>query len=117
MKSCTVLLSVVVLAFSAGAADAADEHGHMQVTRERVFNQLAIPIYGYRVVQEYPHDRASYTEGLVLEGGIVYESTGLYGKSKLRRWELRSGRTLNEVDLDARYFGEGLRSSAARRIN
>jgi glutamine cyclotransferase len=59
-------------------------------------------------VQEYPHDRASYTEGLVLEGGIVYESTGLYGKSKLRRWDLRSGRTLNEVDLDARYFGEGV---------
>ena len=89
-------------------ARGADEHGHVEVTRERVLGQTAIPVFGYRVVETYPHDRTSYTEGFTMADGIVYEGTGLYGKSKLRQWELRTGRVLNEVALDRRYFGEGV---------
>ena len=87
---------------------AADDRGHVQVTRERVVTQSVIPVYGYKIAQVHPHDRTSYTQGLVVESGVVYEGTGLYGQSKLRQWELRSGRILNEIDLDPNYFGEGI---------
>ena len=87
---------------------AADDRGHVQVTRERVVTQSVIPVYGYKIAQVHPHDRTSYTQGLVVESGVVYEGTGLYGQSKLRQWELRSGRILNEIDLDPHYFGEGI---------
>ena len=82
--------------------------GHAEVTRERVLRQSIVPIYGYRVAQKYPHDRMSYTEGLVIEGSSIYEGTGLYGQSKLLQWDLRTGRTLNSVDLEPHYFGEGI---------
>jgi glutamine cyclotransferase len=87
---------------------AMDDTGHVQVTRERVLRQSAIPIYTYKIAQVYPHDRTLYTQGLVVESGAVYEGTGLYGQSKLRHWELHSGRILNEIDLEPNYFGEGI---------
>jgi len=70
--------------------------------------QSAVPVYSYKIAQVYPHDRTSYTQGMVVENGSVYEGTGLYGRSKLRHWELRSGRILNEIDLEPHYFGEGI---------
>jgi glutamine cyclotransferase len=108
MQRCNVLLLFCVLALPAFNAGAADNGGHVQITRERVLGQSAIPVFNYKIAQVYPHDRASYTEGLVVTNGLVYEGTGLYGRSKLRQWELRSGRVLNEVDLDPHYFGEGV---------
>jgi glutamine cyclotransferase len=94
-----------------GLAEAATwppQTGHTGLTRERVLGQDAIPVYGYRIAQTYPHDRMSYTEGLVMAGGSIYEGTGLYGQSKLLQWDLRTGRILHQVDLDPRYFGEGI---------
>jgi glutamine cyclotransferase len=88
--------------------EAADERAHVELTRERVLGQSAIPVYGYKVVETYPHDRTSYTEGLLMVNGVMYEGTGLYGQSKVRRWDLRTGRVLDETKLDARYFGEGV---------
>lgn len=84
------------------------ETPHVQLTRARVLDQRAIPVLGYRVVGTHPHDTESYTEGLVYADGVIYEGTGLYGRSKLRAWDLESGRTLREVALDQRYFGEGI---------
>ena len=92
----------------AWTAQAADDGGHVQVSRARILDQASIPVYGYRVVQTYPHDRTSYTEGLLMVDGAVVEGTGLYGQSKVRRWDLRTGRGLNEVQLDPHYFGEGV---------
>ncbi|WP_295384610.1 glutaminyl-peptide cyclotransferase [uncultured Thiodictyon sp.] len=100
-----LLLSGVLL--SAGV-QAGGEHDHVELTPERVLNQTAIPVYGYRVVHTYPHDRTSYTEGLVMLNGTFYEGTGLYGQSKVRQWEPASGRILHEASLDSRYFGEGV---------
>jgi glutaminyl-peptide cyclotransferase len=101
------LLIVVGLLF-AGAVHAAGEHPHVEVTRNRIVKQTTIPVYGYKVVQAYPHDRTSYTEGLVLVDGTVFEGTGLYGQSKVRQWDLATGRVLKEASLDPRYFGEGV---------
>src|SRR3974377_1383972 len=48
----------------------------------------AAPISTFKVVNTYPHDRAAFTEGLVIDGGVLYESTGLNGQSSLRRVRL-----------------------------
>ena len=66
------------------------------------------PVFGYRVVASWPHDPRAYTEGLALAGGFLYESTGLNGRSSVRKVELRTGRVLSSVPLRRRHFGEGL---------
>lgn len=64
--------------------------------------------YAFRVLQEYPHDRNSYTQGLEYVDGYVYEGTGDYGTSYIRKVELESGKVLKHRDLDASLFGEGI---------
>jgi len=64
--------------------------------------------YTYRVVNVYPHDPGAFTQGLVFEAGQLYESTGLLGRSSLRRVALETGRVLQQHNLGAAYFGEGL---------
>jgi glutamine cyclotransferase len=62
----------------------------------------------YEVVNSYPHDRTSFTQGLLWQAGDLYESTGQYGQSKLRRLEFPSGKVLKETSLSPELFGEGL---------
>lgn len=61
-----------------------------------------------RVVAEYPHDPTSFTQGLLVHDGFLYESTGRHGRSLVRKMEPESGRVLAERRLDSRLFGEGL---------
>ncbi|MPY91329.1 MAG: glutaminyl-peptide cyclotransferase [Luteitalea sp.] len=60
------------------------------------------------VVNSYPHDPAAFTQGLLLEDGVLYESTGLEGRSSLRQVELETGRVLRRLDIPAPTFAEGL---------
>lgn len=62
----------------------------------------------YEIVNSYPHDSTSFTQGLLWRDGGFYESTGMYGQSKLRRLEFPSGKVLKEVSLTDDLFGEGL---------
>jgi glutamine cyclotransferase len=62
----------------------------------------------YQVVATYPHDRNAFTQGLVIDDGVMYEGTGLNGRSTLRRVDLASGSVLQSVALDQQYFGEGI---------
>ena len=71
-------------------------------------SQAAAAAYGYRVVNTYPHDSRAYTQGLVYRDGALYESTGLRGRSTLRKVRLETGEVLQEHRLEAKYFGEGL---------
>lgn len=64
--------------------------------------------YGYRVVREYAHDPAAYTQGLQYEDGWLYEGTGNYGTSSLRRVELETGEVVKIRNLDQSLFGEGI---------
>lgn len=70
----------------------------------------------YEVVNSYPHDPASFTQGLLWRGGGFYESTGQYGQSKLRRLEFPSGKVLKEISLPPELFGEGLALVEGRLI-
>ena len=67
-----------------------------------------VPVYGYTVVNRYPHDSTAFTQGLVFEDGFLYEGTGLYGSSSLRKVELETGNILKIRNLDSQYFGEGI---------
>ena len=67
-----------------------------------------VPVYTYKVVHTYPHDQDAYTQGLVFDGGFLYEGTGLLGQSTLRRVELETGAVLKSRALSPQYFGEGI---------
>lgn len=60
------------------------------------------------VQKSFPHDTSSFTEGLLIYNGALYESTGNYGRSKLLRVNLSTGKAEKEVKLDSAYFGEGI---------
>ena len=64
--------------------------------------------YTYNVVNVYPHDEAAFTQGLIFEDGFLYESTGLYGQSTLRRVELETGNITQLYALPNQFFGEGI---------
>ncbi|MDR0712268.1 MAG: glutaminyl-peptide cyclotransferase [Prevotellaceae bacterium] len=64
--------------------------------------------YGYTVENSYPHDERAYTQGLLLHRDVLYEGTGVYGQSAVRKVDLRSGELLQQKDLDGKYFGEGI---------
>jgi glutamine cyclotransferase len=64
--------------------------------------------YTYSVVNVYPHDSNAFTEGLVFDSGFLYEITGLYGNSTLRRVDLETGGVLQLLSLQPEYFGEGI---------
>ncbi len=64
--------------------------------------------YGFDIVNTFPHDTASFTEGLEFHDGVIYESDGLRGESSIRKADLRTGKPLLSVPLDDKYFGEGL---------
>ena len=61
-----------------------------------------------QVVQTYPHDPGAFTQGLVLTGGRLFESTGLEGRSSVREVELATGKVLRRLDVPAPVFAEGL---------
>lgn len=64
--------------------------------------------YGYRVIAAYPHDPSAFTQGLEYHDGFVYESTGRYGASSIRKVELETGRIVMQRRLPVDRFGEGL---------
>jgi glutamine cyclotransferase len=67
-----------------------------------------LPVYSYKVVATYPHDPQAFTQGLIFRGGFLYESTGLNGRSSVRKVELATGRVVHKADLPAEVFGEGM---------
>src|SRR5215813_1219066 len=99
-----VLVAAVIIGvalFGANRSSRSDENNNVvpDVRARRI---------DYEVVNSYPHDPTSFTQGLLWHDGGLYESTGQYGQSKLRRLEFPSGRVLKEVNLSRELFGEGL---------
>jgi len=77
------------------------------VDHARVYEQTAVPVYVYEIVKTFSHDTGDYTEGLFIHKDHLYEATGEFGKSKLKKSNLATGEVLCECCLDRRYFGEG----------
>ncbi len=64
--------------------------------------------YGFEVVNSFPHDEQSFTQGLQYQNGVMYESSGRYEKSQLKKVDLQTGKALQTVALDDKYFAEGM---------
>ncbi len=62
----------------------------------------------FKVVKTYPHSKGDFTEGFEFYKGYLYESTGLEGKSLIKKYDLATGKTAKEIALDKQYFGEGI---------
>jgi glutaminyl-peptide cyclotransferase len=73
--------------------------------------------YDARIVNTYPHDTTAFTEGLFYLDGQLYESTGLVGRSNIRRVRLEDGQVLQSVDLPPGPFGEGIVNSGDQIVS
>ncbi len=71
-------------------------------------NTASVPIYSIKVIRTIPHDTEAYTQGLFYHGEFLYESTGLYGRSSLRKLNPQNGEVVKQINFDSRYFCEGI---------
>ena len=69
-----------------------------------------------KVIRSFVHDPGAFAQGLVFHAGRLYESTGLAGKSSLRRIDPTTGAVEAQVSLDPRLFGEGLAVAEGRLV-
>ena len=74
----------------------------------RVLSSLAPKLLTYKIVNEYPHDINSYTQGLEFYDNRLFESTGLRGKSALKEIDYKSGKVIRNLPIDDAYFAEGI---------
>jgi len=95
--ACVILLALTLSACSTAPTQSSDIPGAAEA-----------PTFQVNVVRTYPHDSKAFTQGLVFHEGFLYESTGLWGASSLRKVHLETGEILQIHSLDPRFFGEGL---------
>ena len=77
-------------------------------TRVEMLSSIEPKILTYTVLNTYPHDTDSFTEGLEFYGDYLYESTGKNGTSYFRKTDYKTGKSLQQVNIDSKYFGEGI---------
>lgn len=82
--------------FLLGVATSALTHGKTPV------------VYQHEVVKAYSHDPLAFCQGLEFADGTLYEGTGKYGESSLRKVDLATGKVLQQVPLGKKFFGEGI---------
>jgi len=93
MKRLAALLALVLLGPAMAEEPAADE---------------AVPLDVAEMVKRYPHDPQAFTEGLFIDQGELWESTGMVGRSSVRKVDLASGKVLKSVKVPGPFFGEGI---------
>jgi len=71
-------------------------------------NLPPVPIFQTNILNSYPHDTSSFTEGFLVYKGFIYESTGPEGRSKLIKIDPATWKIVKEISLDKKYFGEGI---------
>lgn len=77
-------------------------------TSIEVVSSIEPKLLTYTILNTYPHDIQAYTQGLEFHNGILYESTGLYNRSSIRKTNHKTGEVLLKKELESNYFGEGL---------
>jgi len=73
-------------------------------------------VFGYEIVGEYPHDAGAFTQGLIYLDGFLYESTGITGRSALRKIQLETGEVIQQRAVNRRDYGEGLTEWRGRLV-
>ena len=74
----------------------------------RVLSSLTPKLFTYNIIDEYPHDINSYTQGLEFYNNRLFESIGLRGKSALKEIDYKSGKVIRNLPIDDAYFAEGI---------
>ena len=111
MRYSSRLLLIMLIAIFFAALEPAN--AEVQKSSSSVFLLTTkAPISNINIINIFPHDPESFTEGLVYHKGYLYESTGLNGKSTLRKIDIKSGKILQEFKLNQKYFAEGITISA-----
>lgn len=82
--------------------------GHGAIDWSQELAKKDVPLYTYQVIRSFPHDTRSFTEGLEFFQGVLYESSGLYGQSKLSKIDLANAQPIQQFFLPAQYFAEGI---------
>jgi glutamine cyclotransferase len=103
LKCSTVILGLVIC-FSFWHSDYLVAFTNSSYANEKIDT----PVFGYKIVITYPHDTNSFTQGLIFDKGVLYESTGLIGRSAVKIVDLKTGKTLKSHELPDNYFGEGI---------
>lgn len=71
-------------------------------------NKNEAPVYGYKIVNTFPHNTESFTQGLIMDDGVLYESTGLNGQSAIKIVDLKTGEVIKSRSMQDKFFGEGM---------
>lgn len=103
--SMTILLVLMIIVFQSCGVE--NENGSESSNEQSYTIPPAVNL-SYNLVQSYPHDTAAFTQGLEIYKGNFIESTGLIGRSSLRKVEIKSGQVLKLVPVDKDIFAEGL---------
>ncbi|MDR9400521.1 MAG: glutaminyl-peptide cyclotransferase [Psychroflexus sp.] len=74
----------------------------------KIYNHQKPKLYTFEIINTYPHNQSSYTQGLEFYQDTLYEGTGKRGSSKLMKVNYKTGETYNYTRLNDRFFGEGI---------
>lgn len=99
-------LSILALV-SFGCSGEPTPNKNVNISNSTAKPASSVPTFTYEVVNTYQHDPKAFTQGLIYYGGMLYESTGQYDESTIRKVDLRSGKVVQQVLLGDEFFGEG----------
>lgn len=77
-------------------------------TSVQIKSDIEPVMYSYKIVKKYPHDIKAYSQGLFYENGFLYEGTGQYGESTIRKVSLEDGKVQDYFNMPPNIFGEGV---------
>lgn len=109
-----ILLRIGFFTFIAAFVFACSEHNKQDSSSNEhlplplILAKSNAPMYSFSLIQSYPHDPHNFTEGLIIDNGFIFESSGLYQQSKLQKKDFNTGKLLVEYLLPPQYFAEGI---------
>jgi len=105
MKKLTIISIVASVIFSCKNSDKNNTPSDLRTDGQQ---KTFTPIINYTIEMTFPHNTKSFTQGLAFYKGELYEGTGEKGESRLLKVDLKTGKTLKAIDLEDKYFGEGI---------
>lgn len=99
---------LILLAVTASSCGEGPKNTSANKNASNTAAKQAVPTYTYQVVKSYPHDPKAFTQGLIYRDGFLYEGTGEYDTSSIRKVDITTGKVLQKFDLRSEIFGEGI---------
>ncbi len=116
MKSYLIIFLTILAYGCSGELNHSNSNSNINTNKPSVTSS-GLTTYSYEIINTFKHDSKAFTEGLFFHNGFLYESTGLYGSSDLRKVDIESGKTLQKVNLPSNSFGEGIKHPNRNRLD